>query len=188
MHKTAKPLLLLDRDGCLIEEGDYLTDPRCVKILPGVPAALRQLRRAGFQMVVISNQSGIGRGLIKPTQLKAVNRRFLHLLKLKKASVDGLYWCPHTPSARCPCRKPKLGLVKQAAAKLKVSWRKSISVGDRPSDVLLGQRTRGKGILVLTGYGRFWKKKLGAVHPDYIATNFALAAQWIIRHQERTLI
>src|SRR5450631_2132822 len=107
------PLLLLDRDGTLIEEKDYLTDPRQVRLLSGVPQALKRLKRAGFKIAVISNQSGVGRGLISMAQLKRVNSRFLRLLKLKKAPIDGLYWCPHSPSARCACRKPKLGMVKR---------------------------------------------------------------------------
>ncbi len=185
MAKPQKPLLLLDRDGSLIEEGDYLADPKQVTLLPGVPAALRALRSAGFKMVVITNQSGIARGRITLKQLQQVNRRFLELLKAKKTGVDGLYWCPHLPSAQCACRKPKLALVKRAARRLKRSWRGCISIGDRPSDILLGQRTGGKGILVLSGYGHFWQKRLGRVRPDHTSRDFARAAQWILCRYER---
>jgi len=176
---SEKPLLLLDRDGTLMEDRHYLTDPRQVRLLPGVPQALRQLKRAGFKRVVVSNQSGVGRGLLTLAQLHRVNRRFVHLLKMNKASVDGLYWCPHQPSARCSCRKPKLGLAKRAAAALGVSWKGSISVGDKPSDVRLGQRSGGWGILVRTGYGKRWKKN--EVKPDHVARDLKTAVPWIIK-------
>lgn len=180
-----KPLLLLDRDGTLIEECDYLLDPRQVRLLPGAASAMKRLKRAGFKVVVVTNQSGVGRRLITLAQMRSVNRRFLQLLREQKASLDGLYWCPHRPSSRCSCRKPKLGMVKRAAKDLGISWQGSISVGDRPSDVELGQRTGGKGILVLTGYGRQWRKKRQAVRPDHTALDIGHAAAWIIRQQER---
>src|SRR5690348_2181835 len=85
-----KPLLLVDRDGTLIEECHYLTDPKQVRLLPGVTQAIRKLKRAGFKMVALSNQSGVGRGFITPDQLRRVNRRFLELMKSRKASLDGL--------------------------------------------------------------------------------------------------
>jgi D-glycero-D-manno-heptose 1,7-bisphosphate phosphatase len=182
LHVSEKPLLFLDRDGTLIEERHFLTDPRQVRLLAGVPQALKRLRRSGFKVVVVSNQSGVGRGFISGSQLRHVNRRFLQLLKRQKADIDGLYWCPHAPSARCACRKPKLGMVKRAARDLGVSWKGSISVGDRPSDVKLGQRTGGLGVLVLTGYGKEWEKNSGA---DRVERNFKQAVQWIIRQQER---
>jgi histidinol-phosphate phosphatase family protein len=162
-----------------------LTDPKQVRLLPGAVTGLKRLKRAGFPIVVVSNQSGVGRGMITMAQLHQVNRRFLALLQEAKAPVDGLYWCPHSPSDRCACRKPKLGMVKRAAKDLGVPWKGSISVGDRPSDVQLGQRTGGKGILVLTGYGRRWAKKHESVHPDHTTIDFRRAAAWIIRQRER---
>jgi D-glycero-D-manno-heptose 1,7-bisphosphate phosphatase len=176
-----KPLILLDRDGTLIEERDYPSDPDGVKLLPGTVAGLRKLKQAGFRLVVVSNQSGIGRGILSVKQVKSVSQRFQHLLRLKKIVLDGVYWCPHSPTARCSCRKPKLGLVKRAAKKLRVSWKGSISVGDRLSDVQLGQNAAGQGVLVLTGYGRAWKKTATTRKPDHIARNFGQAADWILR-------
>jgi len=177
MKRSPEPLILLDRDGTLIEEKGYLSDPEGVKLLPGVVQGLKKLKRAGFRVVVVSNQSGVGRGLISMGQLEIVNRRFLQLLKAKKAAPDGVYWCPHRPSAHCFCRKPKLGMVKRAARELKVSWKKSISVGDRPSDIQLGQKTGGSGVLVLTGYGRRWRRT--SVKADHVAKDFGGAVSWI---------
>jgi D-glycero-D-manno-heptose 1,7-bisphosphate phosphatase len=189
MSRSAKPvagrLVLLDRDGTLIEEGEYISDPKQVHLLPGVPAALRRLKRAGFKVVVATNQSGVGRGLISLKQLHAVNRRFLQDVKRRGAAVDGLYWCPHLPSKHCACRKPKLGMAKRAARDLGLSWKKSISVGDKPSDVLFGQRTGGRGILVRTGYGKKWKTS--DVKPDHTAKDLKAAVTWIIRQKKERL-
>lgn len=173
-------LLLLDRDGTLVYEADYPKDPKRVKFFPGVPAALRKLKKAGFTIAVVTNQSGVGRGIITWKQMRAVNARFLRLLALEKSPVDGLYWCPHHPKDRCACRKPKLGMVKQASRKLGVSWKRSISVGDRWSDVELGQKTGGIGILVKTGYGRDHTTASHGVKPDHTAKTFVQAARWIV--------
>jgi len=185
-RKPEKPLLLLDRDGTLIHEEGYPSDPRRVKLYPGVPLALRKLKKAGFPLVVVSNQSGVGRGFVTLDQARRVNKRFLELLKQKHAAIDGLYWCPHRPEDHCSCRKPALGMVRRAARDLRVSWKRSISVGDRPSDIQLGQRTGGSGILVLTGYGRRYKKSR-IMRPDHMSANFARAADWIIRQERNRL-
>jgi histidinol-phosphate phosphatase family protein len=174
------PLILLDRDGTLIEEGDYLKDPEQVKLLPGVVTGLRRLKRAGYTLAVVTNQSGVGRGYITMAQMRRVNARFLALLQQHRAPVDALYWCPHAPEKRCACRKPKLGMVRRAARQLGVPWRGSFSVGDRLSDVLLGQRTGGHGVLVLTGYGAQWAERHDRARPDFKAADFAEAVQWIL--------
>src|SRR5262245_42989652 len=92
-------LLLLDRDGTLMREVGFPRRPEDVRILPGVPQALNALKKAGFKIVIVSNQSGVGRGMITLAQVKQVNRRFVQLLRAKKAGVDGLYWCPHHPKS-----------------------------------------------------------------------------------------
>ncbi len=181
MRRSKRPIIALDRDGTLIEERDYLADPQKIKFLPGVFVGLQKLQRAGFPLVVLSNQSGLARGVIKPSQLKRVNARFTQLLKMNNVSLSGYYWCPHGPLDRCSCRKPKLGMLKEAAKSLGQSWRKAISVGDRPSDVLIGQKAGGVGILVLTGYGRQWAGKKERVKPDFKAVNFEKAVAWILR-------
>ncbi len=183
-RRRKKTLLLLDRDGTLIVEEEYPTDPKRVRLYPGVPRALRKLKKAGFSLVVASNQSGVGRGFVTLAQLRSVNRRFLQLLKERRAPIDGLYWCPHRPEDGCACRKPKLGMARRAARDLHVPWKKSTSVGDRPSDVEMGQRTGGQGVLVLTGFGRRWRKKF-KTPPDHTSATFAQAADWIIRQERK---
>ena len=183
---SGKPLLLLDRDGTILTEQDYLKDPRKVRFLSGSIAALRKLARAGFKMVVISNQSGIGRGLMTRRDVERVNRRFLERLEAQGIRLDGIYYCPHHPQAGCACRKPKLKLVKQAARDLRQSWRRSISVGDKGIDVQLGQRTGGRGILVMTGNGRRELADGRVFKPDFVASNIGSAARWILRHGQRS--
>jgi D-glycero-D-manno-heptose 1,7-bisphosphate phosphatase len=175
-----RKLLLLDRDGTLVEEGDYLGDPAKLKFISGVFKALKALQRAGYATVVVSNQSGIGRGLITRSAVDRVQAEFLRQLRRAGVTLEGYYRCPHAPEARCACRKPRLGLVKRAARDLGIPWKASVSVGDRASDVRLGQRTGGKGVLVLTGYGKRWERH-GTVQPDHVAKNLAAAIPWLLK-------
>jgi histidinol-phosphate phosphatase family protein len=179
------PVLFLDRDGTLIEEGEYMKHPRQVRVLPGVYRALRELKSKGFRIVVVSNQSGVGRGLITPRQMRSVHQKFESDLRRHKVVLDGFYFCPHHPGRGCGCRKPKPGMLKQAARELNLKWRSAISVGDRPSDVELGQRTGGLGILVKSGYGAAWARSKNKGRPDHVAKDFAAAARWILKNTER---
>ncbi len=181
MPKQRKPTLFLDRDGTLIEEKDYLKDPSQVKLLPGVVAGLKTLKKAGYALAVVSNQSGVGRGMLTRVDVERVNRHFISLLKSRGVTVKKVYWCPHLPSDRCSCRKPAPGLLKKAARDLGTAWRGGISVGDRQSDIDLAQSAGGKGILVLTGYGRENWKAGRVKHPDYVAKNFTDVVRWILK-------
>ena len=107
--------VVLDRDGTIIEEREYLSEPEQVKLIPGVAAALRELRQMGFGLVVITNQSGVGRGIFDQAQLERVHQRLEELFQAEGIHLDGLYVCPHTPDDDCACRKPKLGLLQEAA-------------------------------------------------------------------------
>jgi len=180
--RVRRPTLFLDRDGTLIREEAYPKDPKRVKLLPGVAAGLRRLKRAGFPLVVISNQSGISRGIVSQEQLESVWARFFTLMVRERVTIDGCYWCPHRAEDHCRCRKPRTGLLKQAARDLKITWRSSLSVGDKPSDVRLGQRTGGWGILVLSGYGRESLKAWTGPRPDAVAKNFGDVVRLILSH------
>jgi D-glycero-D-manno-heptose 1,7-bisphosphate phosphatase len=170
------PLIYIDRDGTLIEDRHYLADPKLVKLLPGALAGLKMLKKEGFTVVVISNQSGIGRGLLTRAQVESVNHRFLKLLASHKVKIAGLFYCPHRPAAGCSCRKPRPGLIKRAARSLGRSWRGGISIGDKESDVQLGRRSGGSGILVRQKRGRKF-----STTADYVAGDFRSAVKWIIR-------
>jgi histidinol-phosphate phosphatase family protein len=182
----AKPIIFLDRDGTLIAEQDYLKDPRKVKLLAGVSAALRRLNRAGYPLVVISNQSGVGRGLMTRSDVRRVMAALGTKLGAEGVKLSGVYWCPHHPDDRCRCRKPNLELVRRAAKQLHRTFVGSISIGDKWIDVELGQRTGGQGILVLTGYGPKTISS-GGTHPrpDYVARNLVSAVAWILKNEKR---
>src|SRR5258708_40223189 len=110
---SSLPLIALDRDGTLIEEREYLSDPEEITLLPGVVSALGRLQRAGFPLAVITNQSGVARGLMTRRDVTRVNTAFEKMLRRQGVSLAGIFWCPHGPGDGCSCRKPKLGLLKK---------------------------------------------------------------------------
>ncbi|MFA5975868.1 MAG: HAD family hydrolase [Elusimicrobiota bacterium] len=181
------PLIALDRDGTLIREGDYLKDPKKVKLFSGVPESLRRLKQAGYKVVVLSNQSGVGRGIITLQEMRVVLRQFQKLLRRHGVTLDGYFQCIHHPRRRCACRKPGLKMLRQAARCLGVSWKGAISIGDRPSDVQVGQRAGGKGLLVLTGYGRRWIGRNRAFKPNHVSATFQNAVDWILKNERGPL-
>jgi histidinol-phosphate phosphatase family protein len=138
--------VLLDRDGTLIRDVPYNGDPARVQPMPSAHIALDRLRAAGIKLAVVSNQSGVGRGLITLAQVEAVNRRVEELL----GPLDGFFVCPHIASDACGCRKPQPGLVLQAAAALGVSARACALIGDIGADVEAGSRSGARPILVPT--------------------------------------
>lgn len=147
--------VFLDRDGTLIEEAHYLADPDRVVLLPGTVEALRAIRAAGYALVVVTNQSGIARGLYSEDDFRAVQRRLEGLLAEGGVHLDAVLYCPHHPdySGPCECRKPGLGMYRQAEAALGIDLSASVYVGDRVKDVLPALQTGGIGYLVRTGYG-----------------------------------
>lgn len=142
--------VFLDRDGTLIEDTGYPTDPDQVRLLPGVRDALAELSCLGFALVVVSNQSGIGRGLILPAQAQAVHERFIKELAAGGVTLDAALYCPHAPEEGCPCRKPLPQMLLQAAGRLGIQLARSVMVGDRASDVEAGRRAGCRTILLGT--------------------------------------
>ena len=155
LSTTLRPAVFLDRDGTLIREKEYLADPAGVILLEGVPEALRRLREAGFALVVVTNQSGIARGLYSLADYHAVARRLDEVLAGEGVLPDATYFCPHHPefTGPCNCRKPLPGMYLQAAEELRLDLAASFYVGDRIKDVLPAKELGGRGILVRTGYG-----------------------------------
>jgi D-glycero-D-manno-heptose 1,7-bisphosphate phosphatase len=148
-----KPAVFLDRDGTLIDDPGFLGDPAGVVLLPSVPDALIRLQEAGFALVVISNQSGIGRGILSVSQVAAVNAEVSRLLEAMGVTIDGWYWCPHLPTDDCGCRKPGTDNHKIAARELGLDLSKSWCVGDRFSDISAAAAIGARGLLVLSGDG-----------------------------------
>lgn len=148
-----KPAIFLDRDGTIIEEKNYLSDPAEVTLLPGAAEGLRSLSRHSFPLVVVSNQSGIGRGFFSASQAQAVQDRLKELLAQECVTIAGWYMCPHEPGANCSCRKPLPGMIRAAARDLSLNPLESFMIGDKRCDIDLAAAIGATGILVTTGHG-----------------------------------
>lgn len=178
-----KRYVLLDRDGTIIVNKHYQKDPNATELLPNAREGLGLLRREGFGLVLITNQSGIGRGKLTRADLAAVNRRMIFELGGGDDFFDGIYYCPHVPEDDCYCRKPRPGLVELAAYDLGFAMADCYVVGDREIDIEVGDAVGASTILVRTGYGHEVEEKSLAT-PDFIADDLLDAAQWIIRREE----
>lgn len=152
---SGRPAVFLDRDGTLIEDRHYLRDPAQVRLLPGAAKAVRRLNDAAVAAVVVTNQSGIARGLLTEAQYADTAGRLDDLLLAEGAHLDGHYHCPHlpAPTGSCECRKPGPLLYQQAARELELDLSASWWVGDRERDLAAADRYGGQTILVLTGAG-----------------------------------
>lgn len=154
------------------------------RILPQVPEAIRRLNEAGLPVIVITNQSGVGRGYFPETLVHAVHELMTSQLAAAGARLDAIYYCPHTSMDGCACRKPKTGMLDRAAAEHGLDLRASFVVGDRHGDVEAAERAGAKRILVRTGYGEgecLWNASKWASQPDFVAADLADAVQWILR-------
>lgn len=172
--------VLLDRDGTIIVERDHLSSPEQVELLPGAAEGLRLLRQLGFGLIVVSNQSAIGRGLLDEARLDAIHRRLRELLKAEDVVLDAIYVCPHRPDAGCSCRKPETGLVQRAAREYDFDPTESFVIGDKQCDIELGRRVGAATILVRTGHGAT-EELLREVKPDYVEDDLRAAAVRIER-------
>lgn len=178
-------VVLLDRDGTVVFDRDYLDDPAGLAFLPGAAEGLRRLHRGGYRLVIVSNQSGVGRGIFSAQRLEAMNQRLLAMVQEAGAALAGVYCCPHHPDEGCGCRKPNPGLVEQAARELHFEPRESIVIGDRDSDIELGHRIGAVTIRLLAPVAAPSLSRAdptgdrGQPAADYIAANLFEAAQII---------
>ena len=172
--------VVLDRDGTLIVEKHYLADPDGVELIDGAGAALRRLAALGLGLVVVTNQSGVGRGLFSDARLAEIHSRLEALLAGEGIRLAGIYACPHHPEQGCACRKPRTGLLLRAADELGFDPRRAFVVGDLASDVELGRAVGATTVLVRTGHGA---RELGAgrAQPDHVVGDLGEAAQLIER-------
>ena len=180
-----RPYVLLDRDGTIIVDKHYLSDPDGVELLPGAAEGMRVLLEAGCGLAVLTNQSGIGRGYYDEAAMHAVNERMLELLRERGVEVDGVFFCPHGPEDGCDCRKPLPGLAERARAELGFDSAASFVVGDKPCDVDLGRAVGAGTVLVRTGKGAkhavaIAAGAVGACRPDHVADDLRDAAAFIV--------
>jgi D-glycero-D-manno-heptose 1,7-bisphosphate phosphatase len=152
--------VLLDRDGTIIEECHYLSDPEKVRLIPGVAEGMRALQVLGLPLIIITNQSGIGRGYFDMAAVEAVHKRLLELLALEAITIEGVYICPHAPEEQCTCRKPLPGLALRAAEECSFDPALSFVIGDKVCDVELALNLGATPVLVRSGYGAEEEKKL----------------------------
>lgn len=185
--------VFLDRDGTLIQERGHIGNIRQVRFIKGTFKALKQLSQKGYKLVIVSNQSGIARGILSQAQVEKVNRHIIESLSSHKIKIDALYYCPHHPKygngryqKKCACRKPASGMAKTAQKKLKLSLRKCYVIGDKRTDIEMAQKIKSKGILVLTGFGREEWSTAGnhSGQPDFLARNILDAASWIVNNSK----
>ena len=185
--------VFLDRDGTINEQMGYINHISRFHLLPGAAAAIRRLNEAGMPVVVVSNQSGVGRGYYPESLVGEVHGLMRELLSREGARVDAIYYCPHHPEAsdpryriKCLCRKPQTGLLQQAAHDMDLDLAASFVVGDRWSDLKTAVNCNATPVLVLTGYGRGDLQYVGAgqkVQPAHVAEDLATAVEWILERQ-----
>ena len=171
-------LVLLDRDGTINVERHYLSSPDEVELLPNAADGIKLLQSIGFKLVVITNQSAIGRGYFDLMTLDHIHNRLQELLSEQGASLDGVYFCPHRPDENCACRKPLPALAERAAEDFNSDLTNSFLIGDNVCDIELGRRIGATTILVRTGYGAELEKQ-AEVKPDYVVANLLEAAKLI---------
>lgn len=168
--------VFLDRDGTLMRDVDYCGDPSNVEIFPAAPAALRRLRQAGYKLIVITNQSGIGRGYFNEEQYRLVENEVAR--QLGRELIDATYYCPHLPHDGCKCRKPSPEMITRAADEQAIDLSQSYFVGDKNSDLECGRKAGVRTILVRTGYGG----EADAALADFVADDLAAAADIILNN------
>ena len=152
--------VFLDRDGTINEEVGYLDRIEKLRLIPGAAEAIRLINESGMKAIVVTNQSGVARGMFDEDFVHQVNTRLREMLRAEGAAIDGLYFCPHHPTEglgdylrTCDCRKPAPGLLLRAAEELRLDLARSYMVGDTLKDIEAGVRAGAQGILVRTGYG-----------------------------------
>lgn len=171
--------VLLDRDGTVIVEKNYLSNPDDVELLPGAAEGLRRLGEEGYGLILVTNQSGIGRGMLTENDVKQVNKRLQQLLEASGVALDAVYMCPHAPQDNCDCRKPLPKMAQDAARQFGFVLQNSWVIGDKPADVALARNIGARSILVRTGYGR--ETETLGVAPDFIADDLLEASMHLLR-------
>jgi D-glycero-D-manno-heptose 1,7-bisphosphate phosphatase len=188
----SRPALFLDRDGTINVETGYPRDFAEIQIYPGSFAAIRAARAAGFAVVVVTNQSGVGRGYLDEAALNELHRRLAAALAAGGAPVEAIYYCPHHERAglgpykiACDCRKPAPGLALRAARDLDLDLSASYMVGDKVEDVRFGLAAGATPVLVRTGYGRDSEARLAGlgVRPAHVADGIREAVDWILARE-----
>ena len=182
--------IFIDRDGTLNEEVGYIDQPARLRLFPFAAEAVRLINTAGWRAILVTNQSGVARGLFSEEQLADLHQHLVAALAHEGARLDAIYYCPHHPTEGelpyrqdCDCRKPKPGLLIRAAQDFNLDLAQCFVVGDRYRDIEMAHRTGASGMLVMTGYGRDEYEQERASWPqapEHVAENLLEAVQWIL--------
>ena len=188
-----KRAVFLDRDGTINEDVGYPNHFKQINIYPSSFEAVRKINKAGFLAVIMTNQSGIGRGFITEEELQVIHQKIAAAFAQQKAYFDGIYFCPHYPLSSaplyrkdCSCRKPNPGLALQAASELNIDLEGSYMIGDKVEDMLFGRNIKASPVLVLTGFGQksLSELKQRGIPPVFVAQNLLEAVDWILKKEK----
>ena len=169
-------MVILDRDGTIVVDHGYLDDPERLEFLPGAAEGLRRISERGARIIVVTNQSGVGRGRFTLERMHEINGRLTRMTEQIGVRIAGIYSCPHRPEDHCACRKPNTRLVLDAAAELGFDPAGAVVIGDKSSDIELGRRLHALTMLV-SGNGRDSDGE--AVEADYVVRDLLEAARII---------
>lgn len=178
-----RPAIFIDRDGTLIEEVNFLSRVEDLRLFDFTKSSIQNLKNAGFLVIVVTNQSGIGRGIYTEADMHRIHEQIQ--IELDNG-VDGFYFCPHLPTEGCECRKPSLGMINSAQADFEIDMERSWMIGDKRLDIETGSNAKLRTAMVLTGYGKQHKTKLEH-SPTLFAKDFGAASIEIIRSDEDNL-
>ncbi|MBC7899014.1 MAG: HAD family hydrolase [Saprospiraceae bacterium] len=171
-----RPAAFIDRDGTLIEEVNFLSRVNDLKLFDYTFEAIDRLKNRGYLILVVTNQSGIGRKIYDEAAMRSIHSELQHRLS---DSIDGFYFCPHLPDEGCRCRKPNLGMIETACADFMIDMEKSWMIGDKKIDIETGFNAEIKTALVKTGYGAEHSKDLPR-QPDIIAEDLLQAVNQLL--------
>ncbi len=177
------PAIFLDRDGTINEEEEYLHDPEKFRLLPNAAEGLKKLQNMGYRLVIVTNQGGIGLGYYTEEDFYRVNREMFRQLAPAGVKIDKIYFCPHSVTENCSCRKPNTALIERAVKDLNIDLSNSFIIGDKTIDLETGRRAGIGKILVRTGHAG--SDALYDTPPDYIARDLLDAAEWILQRERQ---
>jgi rfaE bifunctional protein nucleotidyltransferase chain/domain len=178
-----RPAVFLDRDGTLVEEVGYPGDPQQLRLLPGAIAALTRLRVNGYALVVVSNQSGVGRGILSQEQAGRVHQGLVDLLEKHGVALDGAYYCYHAPADGCRCRKPSPQLLLTASHELGLDLARSFMIGDKLSDVQAGRAAGGRTVL----FADHLPDGSSVFAPDFVTRDWSAVVDFLLAHTREAL-
>jgi D-glycero-D-manno-heptose 1,7-bisphosphate phosphatase len=183
-----KIAVFLDRDGTINEDSGYIDHPNRIELIPRSRQAIKRLNKKNILTIIVSNQSGVGRGYLKRKDVALVDEKLKTELVKGKAYIDDTYYCYHHPDNNCSCRKPKPGMLNKAARKFHLDLTRCFVVGDHYSDIALGYEVGAKTVMVLTGHGRAEMKSKSIkskCRPDYVAKDLYAAVNWILKQVKK---